>query len=121
MNPNRILLWITISLLVLVAGCLGTSPLSPAAGWRHSKSDDPAKLDQAIVADYQAYVQKLQAKSKGLVGGVFVFESGNGQRAITIGESFRGMIGTEWTHVLIYDKSRRRIKAMKYRSSRSVS
>ena len=121
MKPTRFIL-ITLPVLMLIAGCLGTSPLRPSVGWKRSRSSDPGQLDKAVVADYQTYVQQLQTKSKGHVGGVFVFENDNGQRAITIGERFSGFFGgTEWTHVLVYDKSNKRIKTTKYRSSRTMS
>ena len=87
-----------------------SNPLE-GGGWRFCFSQDPKFLGQAIVADYQDYIQKLPPGEKKYASYYHDYEDGAGQHAVTIGVNIDG---TEWTHVLIYDKDNKRIKAAKY-------
>jgi hypothetical protein len=93
--------------LVWAVGCATPNPL---AGWKPAS----ANPDQAIVNDYQNYIQKLPPEERKYAGGAIeIFEDGTGQHAIMIPI---GLNGTVWRHVLIYDKDDKRIKTIKYAS-----
>jgi hypothetical protein len=81
-------------------------------------SQDPAKLDKAIQSDYQDYMQKLPPKERKVATYDNDFEDGKGQHAILITV---GLNGTNWRHILIYDKNNKRIRAIKYVSGDSHS
>ena len=80
----------------------------PLAGWKVDLDHDP---DQAILNDYQAYINDLAPKLKNGVGPMQYLEDGSGQHAILIAIAQNG---TDWGHVLIYDKNNKRIKIIKY-------
>jgi hypothetical protein len=99
-----------------VVGCTSLVHHSdPLAGWHHSFSQDPSKLDEVIVDDYQDYIHQLPARERKYVGDIFFFEDGTGQHAVRISIP---LDGTEWAHILIYDKNGKRIKVTKYRAGR---
>jgi len=81
----------------------------PLAGWK--LDSDPYSGDQAIEKDYHDYIQQLPTEERKYAGPVSRFEDGTGQHAvlITIAQN-----GTDWAHVLFYDKKDKRIKVMKY-------
>ena len=97
-------------------GCSSSKPTSdPLAGWQIDFNHEP---DLAITKDYQDYIQKLSPEEKGYaLPIVHYFKDRTGQHAIqiTIG------LGTDWEHVLIYDKDNKRIKTIKYISGHSYS
>ena len=97
-------------------GCTSSKPTpDPLAGWQLDFNHEP---DPAIAKDYQDYIQKLSFEEKGhALPIVKYFKDGTGQHAvqITIG------LGTDWEHVLIYDKDDKRIKTIKYVSGHSYS
>ena len=82
-------------------------------GWHFCFSQDPNKLDKAIAANYQDYIQKLPSEERNYVGTIHLFEDGAGRHAVKIEI---GLNGTWWEHVLIYDKNNKRIKTIKYSS-----
>jgi hypothetical protein len=82
----------------------------PLAGFKIDFNHDP---NQIIEKDYQDYIQKLSPEERNSAGYTQYFEDGTGQHAIKI---TRGINGTVWEHVLIYDKNDKRIKTIKYTS-----
>jgi hypothetical protein len=104
-------LWLTplalYAALFCITGCV-THP-DPLAGWKPA-SQNP---DQAIVSDYQDYLQKLPPEDRRYAGPVEYYEDGMGQHAVLINI---GLNGIAWEHILIYDKNNRRIKTTKYAS-----
>jgi hypothetical protein len=94
-----------------------TNPLE-GGNWHFCFDQDPKLLGQAIVADYQDYIQKLPPEERRHATYDNDFEDGSGQHAILITV---GLNGTNWRHVLIYDKAGKRIKAVKYISGHSQS
>jgi hypothetical protein len=109
-NIIRFPIWILLAAFVGVAGCSIKTP-DPLAGWSFCFSQDPAKLDQAIQADYHVYIEKLPSEEKKFASYAHDFEDGTGRHAITL---IVNLNGTEWTHILIYDNNNKRIKAIKY-------
>jgi hypothetical protein len=92
-------------------GCSSSKPTpDPLAGF-HFSSLDNLHSNKAIMDDYQDYIQKLSLEERKLVGIVWFFENGTGQYAVKIEIDLHG---TEWEHVLIYDKDNKRIKTIKY-------
>jgi hypothetical protein len=67
--------------------------------------------NQAIMEDYEDYIQKLPSGERNYAVLGQYFEDGAGQHAIVIEIA---LDGTDWAHVLIYDKNNKRIKTIKY-------
>lgn len=84
----------------------------PLAGW---KRVFPAQPDQAIVQDYQDYIEKLPPLEKQTFRtkqfGVWFYEDGDGSHAVAIPIP---LDGTSWQHDLFYDENNHRTKAIKY-------
>lgn len=114
MNTTRFTLCILLAALVWTVGCSGLIHHSdPLVGWKPLFGRNYEKVDEAIKDDYQDYIQKLPLEEKNNVGPIFLFEDGTGQHAV---QTSIPLNGTWWRHVLIYDKSNKRIKAIKYAS-----
>ena len=115
MNVIRFPFWILLA--ALVGGCGGchTQTPDPLAGWQIAFKEAP---NQTIEKDCQDYIQKLSPEERKSIAYIEYFKDGTGQRAekITI-----GLNGTNWRHVLIYDKDNKRIKTVKYVSGHSRS
>ena len=112
MKVVRFTFCILLAAIVWGTGCSTPKPTpDPLVGWNFCFSQDPDKLDKAIRDDYQDYIQKLPSKEKKYVGVVNIFEDGTGQHAVKIEINLNG---TEWSHVLTYDKNDKRIKVIKY-------
>ena len=67
-------------------------------------------------ADYQKYVKTLPQNDQKFILTINFFEDGTGQHAAKI---LIDSNGTEWSHVLIYNKEYKRIKTIKYESGYS--
>jgi len=80
----------------------------PTAGWKFTGW---RSTNEVITADYQDYIQKLPSKIKDSAFFEGILEDGTGQHAAKIRLYSDG---TVWVHVLIYDRSDRRIKVIKY-------
>jgi hypothetical protein len=101
---------------IVISECSCSAPKptpDPLTGF-HAASK---KLDQALIDDYQNYMQKnLSPEEKQNLGPyppVDFFEDDTGQHAVKIKI---GLNGTVWEHILIYDKNDNRIKTIKYAS-----
>jgi hypothetical protein len=120
-----------IGFLTVSTGCKAKDPL---AGWnKYMISDTGADgigqtgvdashfPDKAITDDYQAYIKTMPsdlsylAKTQALL---CFFDDGTGQHGIEITIQAYGEV---WAHVLIYDKSDKRIKTIKYLKERYQS
>jgi len=82
----------------------------PLAGF-HVSSLGNLDANKTISDDYHDYIQKLSPEDRKYVGPTEFYEDGTGQHAVEIEEALNG---TWWFHVLIYDKSDKRIKTIKY-------
>jgi hypothetical protein len=91
------------------------SHTDPIPGWQMDFERTP---HLAIEKDVQDYINHLPLKKREFVAYQEWFIDGKGQHAvrITIGSD-----GTNWEHVLIYDKNDKRIKVFKYISGHSMS
>jgi hypothetical protein len=105
---------VLMSMFVLGFGCntSNTSDTSkpipdPLAGWKM----DFGQPDSTITKDYQDYIQKLPSEEKRSARANGYYENGTGQHAVQIEVALNG---TWWNHVLIYDKTNKRIKVIKY-------
>lgn len=118
-------LFAIIALLAISSGCISPrNPLSRPEGWKLMREQDPRNLDPALVKDYQEYVNKLPRKERIQLSetSYHFFERTNGQHAVFFEIGRPAMFGEViWAHVLIYDAKNKRVKAMKYRSDRSVT
>jgi hypothetical protein len=98
--------------LIGIVGCTVPKPASnPLAGWKFCHSNNPVRSNERIKADYQDYIQKLPPEKRSFISGILFFEQGTGQHAVQIE---RGVNGTYWYHVLIYDEDNKRVKVYKY-------
>jgi uncharacterized protein YceK len=93
----------------------------PLTGWKCDFDVRPVQPDKVIADDLQDYIQTLPPEQKQAFiecGGVKnhylvkQFEDGSGQHAIRFEILLNSR--TIWKHVLIYDKSNKRIKVLKY-------
>jgi hypothetical protein len=83
-------------------------------GWKKYDTSTGYPVDKAITADCQAYINTLPKKERELAKEFQLFcDDGKGQHAIEISIP---LDGTWWKHVLIYDKTNKRVKVIKYRS-----
>lgn len=105
MRTTRFL--VLLAALLWIAGCSTTAP-DPLTGWKVDFDHQP---DQAIVNDYQDYIQKLPSDEKNYVALGQYFEDGTGQHAVRMEIALNG---TDWAHILIYNKDNKRIKVIKY-------
>lgn len=80
----------------------------PVAGW---KGDFKYQPTEAIVRDYQEYLNKLPHNQKAYASVGDWLGDGSGRHAIVIEIALNG---TWWRHVLIYDKNDKRIRTVKY-------
>jgi hypothetical protein len=111
MNIVRFTLCIFLVSFFWIVGCATQKPTpDPLAGW-HFSSLNNLQNNKAISDDYQAYINNLPTKLRNGVGPMQYFEDGTGQHAVLIEIAQNG---TDWAHVLIYDKDDKRIKVIKY-------
>jgi hypothetical protein len=81
---------------------------NPVAGWQVDFKSEPS---QAVQKDAQDYISKLPGMEKNWTGPQSWLTDGKGQHALVIPVAVNG---TDWGHVLIYDKNDKRIKVIKY-------
>lgn len=94
-----------------LAGCSTTSSSAnhdPLMGWNFDLGSQP---DQAIVRDYQGYIQNLPPDLRSHVGIINIFKDGNGQHAVRIEV---GQNGAPLENILFYDKDGNRVRVVKY-------
>jgi hypothetical protein len=108
-NLVSLVLFVLASML-WESGCETSTP-DPTAGWRILFSKDYDKLDKSILEDYRAYIEALPNGESRFVGPVTFLEDGAGQHAVRIEIA---LDGTDWAHVIIYDKNNKRVKIIKY-------
>jgi hypothetical protein len=112
MSITRYTFCILLAATVLLVGCASKPAPDPLAGWKSLSTRDGKKFDQAIANDYQDYVQELRSKHYFIDENNFWFyEDATGQHAVRISIPING---TEWEHVLIYDRNDKRVKVVKY-------
>jgi len=108
-----------VTMLLMGFGCNTSKPTpDPLTGFHFCFDQDPHKLNKTIQDDYQDYIRKLPPEEKTFATYDNDFEDGTGQHAVLITV---GLNGTNWRHVLIYDKNDKRIKTIKYVSGHSAS
>jgi hypothetical protein len=81
---------------------------NPVAGWQEDFKGEPS---QVVQKDAQDYISKLPGMEKNWVGPQSWLTDGKAQHALVITVAVNG---TDWGHVLIYDKNDRRVKVVKY-------
>ncbi len=122
MAIHKIITFILLAASVCATGCGTAHPYpagsalpgaNPIAGWAGCRSQDPSKLDKAIQDDYRDYIGKLSPKERMWIGSVSLSEDGLGQHAVTVHIAW---YGTDWAHVLVYDKDNKRVKVIRYES-----
>src|SRR6185369_5298444 len=109
--PSPIVRFVYMCLLAVCLWMVGcTTPKhfpDPLAGWKFCYGDNPARSNKAIEDDYQDYIKKLAPEKRSFISQVVeMYEDGTGQHAVKFR---RGINGTWWEHILIYDKENKRI------------
>jgi hypothetical protein len=95
--------------VIIISGCsCSTTKQDPLVGF-HTASKNP---EQAVVNDYQDYIQKLSSAEKKYLGPILYYEDGRGQYVITFEVDKHGK--DVWDHYLFYDKDGKRTKVIKY-------
>lgn len=114
---TKIKFLLLLTAFALTAGCVSwyVHHPDPLAGWQKAYRKEP---NQIIKNDYQDYIEKLSPKERKNIGSIFYFEDGHGQHAMRI---YILLDGTEWSHILIYDKQDKRIQVIKYVSGHYMS
>ena len=104
---------ILLAVCLWIVGCSTPKPVvDPLTGWKYCYSDDPARSNKTIENDYQDYIKTLAPEKRSFTSSVVkMYEDGTGQHAVKI---MRGVNGTWWEHILIYDRDNNRIKVYKY-------
>ena len=111
MKIIQLILCSLLAMFLCGFGCSSSKPTpDPLAGF-HSSSLVNLQNDKAISDDYQTYIKSLPPDVRNGVGPLQFFEDVTGQHAILIAIAQNG---TDWAHVLIYDKNNKRIKVIKY-------
>jgi hypothetical protein len=100
---------------LIMAGCAGLSHHSdPLAGWKYMYL---GQLDQAIVQDYEAFIETLPPDERIQLDKYSIgpYEDENGNHAVKFEIGKSGIFhGTFWDYVLFYNKDNKRIKVVKY-------
>jgi hypothetical protein len=100
-------------------GCIASQPSpDPVAGWTMLLSHDYLNLDKTIIQDYQNYIKSLSEDERQSIGPIQFFADGTGQHAVKIEIAHNG---TDWGHVLIYDKENKRVKVIRYKIGKYAS
>lgn len=106
--------------MMILSGCSCSAPKpqpDPLAGF-HAYSLQHLDDNKVITADYKAYIKTLSPDEQKYAGPINFYEDGNGQYAVEIRI---GLDGTDWSHILIYDKDNKRIKTIKYAAGHYAS
>ena len=103
-NRFGLIFLVLVAALFWNAGCATPNPL---AGWKPALQNP----NQAIINDYQNYIQKLPSEEKKYAYPNHFFEDATGQHAVQIEIPLNG---TWREHLLIYDKDNIRIKTITY-------
>jgi hypothetical protein len=114
----RLTLSIILATLALAAECAAPKQnRDPLEGWLLRRNQSPLEIDKTIAEDYGNYVQTLPAEERGYVNenNIRFLEDSAGQEAVSISIFLDGVW---WQHILIYDKDKHRVKAIKYVSGR---
>ena len=115
---RRMAICVSLAMFVFSFGCAAPKVANSLEGWNRCFDQNPARLDQAIQDDYRDYIRKLPPEEQKLATCDYDFEDGTGGHAVMITV---GLKGTNWRHVLIYDKENKRTKTIKYASGGSRS
>ena len=111
-NVTRLSFLVLLTAFVCAVGCATRTP-DPLAGWKVLMSRDSEKVNQAIKDDCRNYIQKLPPEENKYVrdSNIWFLEDGIGQHAVRITIFLNG---TNWEHVLIYNRDNKRVKVIKY-------
>jgi hypothetical protein len=114
---------LSFCLLILfsVSGCAtGRNALQ---GWKaDQKAHGGCPFDKSVCDDYKHYIDKLSSDQKAILRDwdISFYEDGSGRHAVMIRNvrKLGWVYNYTYNHVLIYDKSNRRIKVIRYRTGR---
>jgi hypothetical protein len=115
-SVNAIILVIIamLTMFAFVGGCrTGGTQVDPLAGWHACRHQSSRYFDKELQTDLEAYITSLPGRQRDHIVGLTFCEL-NGQHAVRITIALNG---SDWAHVLIYDKNNKRIKVVKYVSN----
>jgi hypothetical protein len=110
MKITRLLFYILLAVFVSVVGCTEKPVSVPLAGWKVDVHEQPS---QAVMKDYQDYIQTLPPNEKNYIGPFSYLEDGTGQHAIDVEIFVKGEYAS-WHYAIIYDKHDTRVKVVRY-------
>jgi len=111
MKITRLIFCISLAVFVCGFGCTSSKPApDPLAGFHFSDLVN-FQNNKAISDDFHAYINNLPPELRNGVGPMQFYEDGTGQHAVMVEIA---LDGTDWAHVLIYDKDNKRVKVYKY-------
>ena len=108
-------------ILFSVSGCAtGRNTLE---GWKAvQKTNRGCPFHESVCDDYKRYINKLSSQQKTLLNdsSVSFYEDGGGRHAVLIRDVWkRGWVfNYTYNHVLIYNKSNKRIRVIRYRTGK---
>ena len=111
----------SLLLLILfsVSGCAtGRNSLQ---GWKTvQKAHEGCPFHKLVCDDCKRYIDKLSSEQKTLGLNISFQEDGSGRHAVVISNVWKEgwVFNSTYDHVLIYDKSNKRIKVIKYRTGK---
>jgi hypothetical protein len=116
MKISRFRFWLVLAVsicalaaITCLSGCeMFANHTNPVAGWQIDFKHEP---NQAVIKDATDYINKLPSNQRNRTGPQQWLTDGKGQHALVIPVALNG---TDWGHVLIYDKNDKRIKVIKY-------
>ena len=113
-------LFLALCMMVLSGcSCSAPKPTPDSLAGFHVSSLGNLDSNKAITDDYKAYIQTLSPEERERnTDLIFFYEDGTGQHAVEIKI---GLNGSNWHHILIYDKNNKRIKTIKYVSGSYAS
>ena len=115
MNDPSKCFWVIFSVFlaafIFATGCATMPQPDPLAGWNVLLGHDSENLDKAITQDYQSYIAALPKRESKQICLTWFLGDGRGDHAVKFEIALNG---TDWTHVLFYDKNNRRMKVIKY-------
>jgi hypothetical protein len=113
----------SLLLIVLFSVCGCATGRNPLQGWKPTpKAQGGCPFDAAICDDYKRYIDNLSSAQKALISDwdISFYDAGDGRHAVMITNvrKLGWVYNYTYTHILIYDKSNRRIKVIRYRTGK---
>jgi hypothetical protein len=113
-TANHLLLILALTSMVVFGCKCSTTKPDPLAGWTYLLHTSHSHFDKAVVDDYWEYIRSLPPEESKWVDedSINEYEDSSGNHAVKIEIPVNGIW---WEHVIIYDRSNKRIQVIKYK------